>query len=152
MKQLLFEDDVQFWFETLRLFGHASYGGSDFGEIVATASRIAPGDYDSWHDAWLETADRVSAEAATAHPVSARDGFLRASTYYRSAEHFLHGNPDDARLYEHLTGPKTLLTFTEQEGAGAHCHAGAQRLALARIFDWLDDTIQLTRRGCPRDR
>ena len=43
----------QFWFETLRVFGHASYGGADFGEVVATASQISAGDYDGWHDAWL---------------------------------------------------------------------------------------------------
>ncbi|WP_028938557.1 alpha/beta hydrolase family protein [Pseudonocardia spinosispora] len=102
MQQLLFPDDAQFWFETLRVFGHSSYGGSDFGEVVATASRITSGDYDSWHDAWLATAERVAAEAAGAategHPVSAKDGYLRASTYYRTAEFFLHDNPDDPRI------------------------------------------------------
>ncbi|HWC78368.1 MAG TPA: alpha/beta hydrolase [Pseudonocardiaceae bacterium] len=98
MKQLLFPDDVQFWFETLRVFGHASYGGSDFGEVLATAERIVPGDYDSWHDAWLATADRLADDAATAHPVTARDLHLRASTYYRSAEFFLHGDPADPRI------------------------------------------------------
>lgn len=103
MKQLLFNDDVQFWFETLRVIGHASYGGADFGEVVATASQITAGDYDSWHDAWLATAERVEAEARAAHPISARDGFLRASTYYRSAEFFLHGNPDDPRIEHAFT-------------------------------------------------
>ncbi|WP_326565738.1 alpha/beta fold hydrolase [Amycolatopsis rhabdoformis] len=98
MKQLLFEDDPQFWFETLRVFGHASYGGADFGEVVATASRIKPGDYDSWHDEWLATAERLAAEAASARPVSARDAYLRASTYFRSAEFFLHGNASDPRI------------------------------------------------------
>ncbi|WP_433199314.1 alpha/beta hydrolase family protein [Nocardia sp. CA-107356] len=98
MKQLLFHDDIQFWFETARLLGHASYGGADFGEVVATAARIDSGDYDSWYDAWLATAERLSAEAAVARPISARDGFLRASTYYRCAEFFLHGNPKDPRI------------------------------------------------------
>ncbi|GAA3574355.1 alpha/beta fold hydrolase [Amycolatopsis ultiminotia] len=98
MKQLLFEDDAQFWFETQRMFGHISYGGAEFGEVVVTASRIEPGDYDSWHDAWLSTAERLAGEAATAHPISARDAYLRASTYYRAAEFFLHGNPDDPRI------------------------------------------------------
>ncbi|MFI5608969.1 alpha/beta hydrolase family protein [Amycolatopsis sp. NPDC051903] len=98
MKQLLFEDDPQFWFETLRVFGHATYGGSDFGEVVATAARIKAGDYDSWHDEWLATAERLAAEAANAHPVSARDAHLRASTYYRTAEFFLHEHPADPRV------------------------------------------------------
>ncbi len=35
MKQLLFGEDPQFWFETLRLFGHTAYGGAEFGEVLA---------------------------------------------------------------------------------------------------------------------
>ncbi|MFF3070511.1 alpha/beta hydrolase family protein [Kitasatospora sp. NPDC057936] len=101
MKPLLFPNDVQFWYETLRSFGHIAYGGADFGEVVSTSARIVEGDYGSWHDEWLATADRVAGEAgralAAGHRVSARDGFLRASNYYRSAEFFLHGNPCDPR-------------------------------------------------------
>ncbi|GAA5176294.1 alpha/beta fold hydrolase [Pseudonocardia eucalypti] len=102
MKQLMFHDDPQFWFETLRVFGQAAYGGSDFGEVVATAGRITPGDYDSWHDAWAAIADRLAGEADRAagagHGVSARQGYLRAATYYRTAEFFLHDNPADPRI------------------------------------------------------
>ena len=36
---------------------------------------------------------------------------------------------------------KTLLRFTEAEGAGAHCQMGAGRLGFARMFDWLDETL-----------
>ncbi|MEU5539871.1 alpha/beta fold hydrolase [Streptomyces sp. NPDC020362] len=104
MERLLFPGDAQFWYETLRSFGHIAYGGADFGEVVATSRRITEGDYGSWHDAWLATADRLAEDAAWAldagHPVSARDGFLRASNYYRSAEFFLHGHPCDPR-HEH---------------------------------------------------
>lgn len=39
MRQLMFQDDQQFWFETLRNLGLAAYGGSDVGEVVATAVR-----------------------------------------------------------------------------------------------------------------
>ncbi|MEU5883893.1 hypothetical protein [Spirillospora sp. NPDC047279] len=91
MKQLMFPDDQQFGFETLRTLGLAVYGGSDVGEVIATASRVTSGDYDGWHDAWLSTAERLDTEARASHPVSARDGLLRASTYYRAAEFFLHG-------------------------------------------------------------
>jgi pimeloyl-ACP methyl ester carboxylesterase len=97
MKQLMFPEDPQFWFETLRLFGHAAYGGSDFGEVLAAASAVTPGDYDSWHDAYRGLADRLYAEAADASPVTARDLLLRASTYYFSADFFLHGDPADPR-------------------------------------------------------
>ena len=63
MKPVLFADDPQFWFETLRTLGHAAYGGADIGEVLATAQNIVAGDYDSWHDEWLATADRIAAEA-----------------------------------------------------------------------------------------
>ncbi|MBX7467651.1 esterase FrsA [Streptomyces sp. MAG02] len=102
MKPMLFEDDPQFWYETLRALGHAAYGGSDFGEVVATAEKITAGDYDSWYEQWMATAERTEAEAKAAlaggHEISARDGFLRANNYFRSAEFFLHGNPDDPRI------------------------------------------------------
>ncbi|MEU7058187.1 hypothetical protein [Streptomyces sp. NPDC046197] len=91
MERLLFPGDAQFWYETLRSFGHVAYGGADFGEVVATSRRNTEGDYGSWYEEWPATANRVAGEAQRAleagHPVSARDGFLRASNYYRSAEH-----------------------------------------------------------------
>jgi hypothetical protein len=34
-----------------------------------------------------------------------------------------------------------MIVFTEAEGAGAHCQVGASRLAFARIYDWLDETL-----------
>ncbi|MFE5537686.1 alpha/beta hydrolase family protein [Streptomyces sp. NPDC056492] len=101
MKQLLFPNNIQFWYETLRSMSHIAYGGADFGEVVATGERITEGDYDSWYVEWMATADRVSGAAekslAAGHRVSARDGFLRASNYYRSAEFFLHGHTCDPR-------------------------------------------------------
>ena len=38
MRPLLFADDLQFWYETLRWLGLAAYGGADFGEVVTTVS------------------------------------------------------------------------------------------------------------------
>lgn len=102
MRQLMFNQDATFWYETLRSLGHIAYGGADFGEVVATADRIVSGDYASWHDEWLCTADRVVASArhslAAGHRISARDAFLRAANYYRNAEFFLHGTPNDPRV------------------------------------------------------
>jgi pimeloyl-ACP methyl ester carboxylesterase len=101
-KPLLFPDNVQFWYEIVRAFGSASYGGSDFGEVMATAARITSGDYDSWYDEWNRMAEKVAAEAvdqlAHGHRISARDSFLRAASYYRTSEFFLHGNPADPRI------------------------------------------------------
>ncbi|WP_432840312.1 alpha/beta hydrolase family protein [Dactylosporangium sp. CA-092794] len=102
MRPILFPDHPQFWFETLRSLGHTAYGLADIGEVVVTSQAITAGDYDSWHDEWLATADRVAAEAdraaAAGHRISARDGYLRASNYYRSAEFFLHGRAGDPRI------------------------------------------------------
>jgi hypothetical protein len=57
-----FPDDIQFWYETKRAFGTSSYGGSDFGEVMATVSRITSGDADSWYTEWTATAERVEKE------------------------------------------------------------------------------------------
>jgi Alpha/beta hydrolase family len=101
-KPPLFADDAQFWFETQRAFGAAEYGGSLFGEVLAVSSRITAGDYDSWYNAWNEFADRIAKDGGDQlsrnHRVSARDSFLRATSYYQSSEFFLHGNPKDPRI------------------------------------------------------
>ena len=101
MRPLLFPDDGQFWYETLRALGHTAYGGADIGEVVTTAQRITAGDYDSWYEQWAATAERTEAEArgqlAAGHQVSARDGLLRAATYWRSAEFFTRGRDPDPR-------------------------------------------------------
>ena len=100
---LIFRDDPQFWFETLRCFGAIDYGGAQFGEVVMTSSRIKSGDYDSWHDEWKMTGDSVAREAEDSlqagRRISARDGTLRAANYYRNSEFFLHAKPDDPRIW-----------------------------------------------------
>jgi hypothetical protein len=99
---LLFKDDNEFWFEISRLFGAAEYGGAMFGEVIAIAKNIKSGDYDSWYDAHSAFADRLADEAEgqlkKGHKIRARDHYLRASNYYRSAEFFLHANPHDPRV------------------------------------------------------
>ena len=55
------------------------------------------------------------------------------------SDEFFLGQPEE--LMQHLTAPATLASFTDAEGAGAHCQAGAQRLLCARMLDWLDETL-----------
>jgi pimeloyl-ACP methyl ester carboxylesterase len=55
------------------------------------------------------------------------------------SDEFFPGQPEE--LMQHLTAPATLASFTDADGAGAHCQAGAQRLLCARMLDWLDDTL-----------
>jgi hypothetical protein len=48
------------------------------------------------------------------------------------------------QLFDHLACDKTMMKFTDAGGAGAHCEVGAGRLAYARIYDWLDETLAKT--------
>ncbi|MFP4294885.1 MAG: alpha/beta hydrolase family protein [Halothiobacillaceae bacterium] len=77
---------------------------ADLGEIDAMIPAINPGDYDSWWSAWAGLADRVEARAHQAqglgHDVSVRQGFLRASEYWRQAFFFEREVLDSPRLRE----------------------------------------------------
>jgi alpha-beta hydrolase superfamily lysophospholipase len=95
-------DDPMYERQASWILAQALYGGADFGECLTTAKRIREGDAASWYRAWTETADRVFkiAEecAANGHVVSAREAYLRASTYYRASYIFLFGAPVDPLL------------------------------------------------------
>ena len=45
------------------------------------------------------------------------------------------------QLYERLPGPKMIVTFTTDEGAGGHCEPLAQAVREAHIFDWLEEHL-----------
>ena len=100
MKVIL--DDNSLAFEFVQNLGFMYYGGSDLGEMMATAGRIKEGDLGSWFTKWDRLANRIvsraDASAAAVHLVSAREGYLRASTYFRTAEFYLHGDPADTRI------------------------------------------------------
>jgi dienelactone hydrolase len=88
----------------LRLLGAAIAQGSDIGECFSTAYRIENGNFESWHAEWLKTAERIHAIADKAftdkHYQSAKESYLRASSYYRTAEFYLHGNQEDPRIVQ----------------------------------------------------
>src|SRR3712207_1493862 len=66
-----------------------TYGGAAAGEAFYAASRVDEKDLESWVHEWRALAARVETEAAKAlekgHKVSAREAYLRAYTYYRTA-------------------------------------------------------------------
>lgn len=97
-------DDQTFSYELLRTMGYAPFGGADIGECLSTAYRIKEGDFESWYSEWFRTAQKVHSWAeesmSQGNRVSAREFYLRASNYYRTAEFFLHGNPEDVRIRE----------------------------------------------------
>src|SRR5829696_1604269 len=78
--------------------------GCPLGEISATTSLIEEGDRDGWYLQWTATAERVAGYADESvhagHTISARDAYLRASSYYRAAYLPLYGSPVDPRLVE----------------------------------------------------
>ena len=76
---------------------------ADVGECATTVGRVGEGgSIDDWHREWAATAGRVEgiarASARGGHRASARDAFLRASTYHRTSYWPLFGRPVDARL------------------------------------------------------
>jgi pimeloyl-ACP methyl ester carboxylesterase len=83
------------------------------GEVSTTASRIEEGDRDGWYRGWIATADRIAAvgeeSASAGHAVSARDAYLRASSYYRTAYLPLYGSPVDPRLVEAFDKETTVF-------------------------------------------
>jgi len=94
--------DAQYSFQTLRALTYAVDGGADVGEVLHTAYRIKEGDDESWYREWMKTAEQreQAGDDFLAHGrrISARQELLKASNYYRTAEFFLHTNPDDPRI------------------------------------------------------
>lgn len=45
------------------------------------------------------------------------------------------------QLYDRLKCPKTILRFTEAEGADFHCEPKARSLYDQRVFDWIDEIV-----------
>jgi dienelactone hydrolase len=91
-----------------RALGETQEGGGAVSECFQAASRMVPGDQESWHVEWTRVAERNrirgdEAEAA-GHIHTAMTCWLRAVDYYRQAEFWLL--PDD---------PRRLETFTKCE-------------------------------------
>jgi hypothetical protein len=80
--KVAFKDD-SFAFEFVRNLGFMYYGGSDLGEMIATAGQIQEGDFESWFTEWDKLAHRLlsraDASSSVGHLESAREAYLRAS-------------------------------------------------------------------------
>ncbi len=96
-----------FDFQFVRTMGCTTYGGAEIGECYETASRIEDEKEDSYTEAWRVTAERVEAIArkslAGGHLVSAREAFLRASSYWR-----------EVGFYQSTTDPKCRAGWERQ--------------------------------------
>jgi dienelactone hydrolase len=93
-----------------RALGETQEGGGAISECFRAASRMTPGDPESWHQEWLATAERnrVRGDAAEAagSVQTAKDCWLRAVDYYRQAEFWLASND-----------PRRLATFDKCEAS-----------------------------------
>jgi len=103
---LAFRDEL-FDAQFVRALAYARHGGADIGECFGTAARIGKTDLDRWYREWLATADRTEAaarrSAEAGQVASAREGYLRASNYYRTAGLFHLRAPVDERLRHSTT-------------------------------------------------
>lgn len=99
--KLHFKDEL-YDAQLLRAVGHATHHGAELGECLATVATVRELDADGWYDAWMKTARRVQGLAdeslAAGQTVSARDAYLRASNYYRTAYVFIFEKPLGERL------------------------------------------------------
>ncbi len=93
-----------------RALGETQEGGGTVSEVFQAASRMKPGDAESWHIEWLKVAERNDRrgdeEERKGHIRTAMNCWLRAADYYRSAEFWLL--PED---------PRRLATFDKCERA-----------------------------------
>jgi dienelactone hydrolase len=97
----MLSSDRTFDFNLLRWHGLAPYRGTDVAEVLDVAGRIVPGDFESWHREFFALAQHVEQEGWSglpASPITRRDRAFRAASYYRAADFFLHGAPDDPRI------------------------------------------------------
>ena len=97
-------DNEDYSLQFMRVLGSAQEGGSTVSECFLAASRIVPGDDESWYRAWTTVADSNRARGDVAlgagHLHSALSNWLRASNYYRTSEIFL--KLDDSRRADAL--------------------------------------------------
>jgi pimeloyl-ACP methyl ester carboxylesterase len=93
-----------FEFQLMRWLSQTTYSGAEIGECLSTANKIKDGDIESWLAEWRALAERVEQIGhdclARGHRVSAREAFLRATTYYEASFFFAPDNdPRKLELY-----------------------------------------------------
>ena len=93
------------FYQFRRGLGETQEGGGAISECFLAASRMVPGDKESWHIEWLKVAElnhiRGDKAEKAGHIQTAKNCWLRAAGYYRSAEFWLA--PDDPRRLETFT-------------------------------------------------
>jgi pimeloyl-ACP methyl ester carboxylesterase len=101
--------DHPWWsYQFRRGLGETQHGGGAVSEAFLAASRMIPGDDESWYKEWMVVAQRNHRRADTAEAdgriQTAQNAWLRASNYYRQAEFWLPAKD-----------PRRLSTFEAME-------------------------------------
>lgn len=98
----VFSDNPLFEMFSERALIRARGGGVEVGEIMSAISTIGDGGVDAWVGTFADLAGKVAAQgddsAAAGHRTSARDSYLRASTYFDLSYWPIYGAPVDPRL------------------------------------------------------
>ncbi len=125
-------DNEDYSLQFMRVLGSAQEGGSTISECFLTASRITPGDDESWYREWRAIADankeRGDAARAAGNMRSACSNWLRASNYYRTSEVFL--KLDDRRRADALEKMRACSQLFV-----AHQSPGGERVRIACFED-----------------
>ncbi|TLD09584.1 hypothetical protein E2P81_ATG10229 [Venturia nashicola] len=101
---LLLNKDTSFHFSILNTLGGAIYSGADIAPVLGAAQRIEPGNFTSFSDAFYDLAYTTKAAALDAESsydaINVRDTWFAASSYFRSADFYLHGDWSDPLINE----------------------------------------------------
>jgi dienelactone hydrolase len=89
-------DHPELSFQFSRLLAAAQEGASMISECFLAASRMQPGDVESWYREWFRlgevSAGRADQAEAAGRLQTAQNNWLRAANYYRSSEFYLEGH------------------------------------------------------------
>ncbi|WP_454617666.1 alpha/beta hydrolase family protein [Bradyrhizobium cenepequi] len=101
--------DQPWWsYQFRRGLGETQEGAGAISESFLAASRMTPGDDESWHTEWMRVAkrnhERANKAEAAGHIQTAQNCWLRAAGYYRQAEFWLAAKD-----------PRRLATFELME-------------------------------------
>jgi hypothetical protein len=95
--------DPDFGFTALIALGASYYCQGDPGKLLAIASEIKPGDFESafqaYHQAGVEARTLADEALAKRHKVSAREAHLWAAKYFSAAIRFLDGTEHPERMF-----------------------------------------------------
>lgn len=125
-------DNEDYSLQFMRVLGSAQEGGSTISECFLAATRIVPGDDESWYREWKALADANKARGDLArmegHIHSACSNWLRASNYYRTSEVFMKlDDPRRGAVLERMRACSDLVI--------AHRAPGGERVRIPCFED-----------------